>query len=546
MIKPRHQQGTGSAPLRIGRADRFFLLLRPFTVLAFALAAAFYIVFSWHWTLMLDSPVMHYVVFLMHHGLRPYLDISDNNMPGAYLTEALAMRIFGPGDLGWRLYEYFLLTTMTACMVLLARPRDWVAGIFGAGMFLALHSAEGPQYAGERELVVTVLLLLCYVALFAAVRRRSPSLLGLVGLAGGLAAAIKPTYLLFTLALFLLMALVLRRRSVSPWPYLLWGIGGLTAIGVLCLGFLLRYHVVSGFFFILTRVLPTYAGLLPPSWGTMLRAALPRSLLTLSLAAIPLAISNWMRWGRPSWERAALAVGAVLALLSFLAQRKGFVHHRYSFVALLLLVVGIELFTALRSTGWPRLLAAVLLLYALAGFVPRMLRTGRHVPPETQFYASLSNDVQALGGAAELQDKVECFDLVYGCLNVLYHDRIVENTGFTGDLLFFSPTESVARRYYRDRFWQLARKDPAAVLVVSDEALGGSNSFEKLQQWPDFDRYLQQNYQQVVERRFPQERYGVHLEGRLPAAEQDGYRIYIRDGSPLLLKSDLLAGANPQ
>ena len=39
---------------------------------------------------------MHYVVFLLKHGLKPYREISDNNMPGAYFTEAVAMRIFLP------------------------------------------------------------------------------------------------------------------------------------------------------------------------------------------------------------------------------------------------------------------------------------------------------------------------------------------------------------------------------------------------------------------------------------------------------------------
>ncbi len=509
-------------------------LARILTVAVFGAAAAYYILFSFHWKLMLDSAVMHYVVYLMQHGMRPYLEISDNNMPGAYFTEALAMRVFGPGDLAWRFYEYALLATMTISMILLARRSEWAAGVFGAGMFIALHSAEGPQYAGERELAVAALLLLSYLWLFAAVRRLSPLLLLPVGIAGGLAAAIKPTYLLFTLVLLLLMSWELRRRSVSPWPYLLWGLGGMLTVGLLCLGFLLRYHVLGGFLFILLKVLPTYAGFAAPSWGTMFRAALPRSVLLMALLTIPLVFANRRREGPPSWERRALVAGMLLALGSFLAQHKGFFHHRYAFVSLLFLLMGLEIFTALRATGWPRLLAAAVLLYALAGFAPRMVRAGSQVPGETQFARSLGSDLRTLRGAGNLDDKVQCFDLVYGCLNALYHEHIVENTGFTGDLLFFSPQESAARAYYRARFWSLAQRDPASVLVVSNQSPLEANSYSRIRYWPEFESYLASRYVLVAERTFPHERFMLYSATPRTPGEADSYRLYLYKGSPLL------------
>lgn len=483
---------------------------------------------------MLDSSVMHYAVFLMHHGMRPYLDISDNNLPGAYFTEAVAMRVFGPGDLAWRVYEYALLSTMAAAMIQLARPVDWVAGTFGAGMFLALHSAEGPQYAGERELVITVLVLVAYVLLFAAVRKGASPLLFLVGLTGGLAAAIKPTYLLFTLVLLLLMSRELRRRSMGPWPYLLWGFGGLLSVGLLCLGFLLRYHVMGGFLFILLKVLPTYAGFAAPSWGAMIRAALPRSVFVMAVLTLPLWIMNRRRIGGRGWEHRALVVGMVLALGSFLAQRKGFFHHRYAFVALLFLLIGMEIFTALRGPGWPRLLAGVVLFYAVAGFAPRMVHSGAQVPGETQFARSLQSDLQTLGGERVLDDKVQCFDLVYGCLGALYHAGIIENTGFTGDLLFFSPQPSAARAYYRARFWKLAAQDPVSVLMVSNQSPLEANTYSRLVYWPEFQAYLASHYVLAVERTFPHERFTLYSAALRAPGEADSYRLYIRKTSPLL------------
>ena len=59
---------------------------------------------------------MHYVNFLMSHGLQPYSQITDNNLPGAYLIESWAMHVFGGGDLAWRIYDFFLLGVLTLSM----------------------------------------------------------------------------------------------------------------------------------------------------------------------------------------------------------------------------------------------------------------------------------------------------------------------------------------------------------------------------------------------------------------------------------------------
>ena len=80
------------------------------------------IAFTWRWQLMVDSPIMHYVDFLMSRGLAPYRQIQDNNLPGAYLAEWVGMHVFGPDDLAWRLFEFAELAVGTAAMVFIARP----------------------------------------------------------------------------------------------------------------------------------------------------------------------------------------------------------------------------------------------------------------------------------------------------------------------------------------------------------------------------------------------------------------------------------------
>ncbi len=511
-------------------------ILRALTLLVFVAATAFYITFSIHWRMMIDTPVMHYVIFLIHHGLRPYVDITDNNMPGAYLTEAAAMRLFGPGDLAWRLYEFTLLGLMTACLAFLAKRVDWIAGLLAAGVFLALHASEGPQMAAERELVVTVLLLLACAALTYSLEQGIPAAMLVTGLAGALAASIKPTYIVFPLALLAIAAYVLRQSKNRLLPSLLWAALGMLLVALLCLAFLLHFHALSNFLFILTRVLPAYAGLTPPPWPAIVRVAIPRSLLVLAVLTLPLAFTNRKHRASRPYETLILALGAAFGLLSFFAQRKGFPHHRYTFLVFLLLLLAMELFTSLQRTGWPRLWAAALLLCVLLGFIPRTVHSAARIPAQSALYTALRTDLHTLG-PAQLQQNVFCFDLVYGCLNALYHEGIVENTGFTGDLLFFSPQPNFATTYYRNRFWDAMARNPPALLVVSNEDLMASNSFTRLQRWPQLDAWLRANYVEVVRRSFPHQKFGVYQAQTQAPSDGDAYILFLRNTSPLLAKT---------
>jgi len=118
---------------------------------------------------------------------------------------------------------------------------------------------------------------------------------------------------------------------------------------------------------------------------------------------------------------------------------------------------------------------------------------------------------------------VQCFDLVYGCLNALYHLQIVENTGFTGDLLFFNKKEDGAVKYYRDLYWVLEEKNPATVIVLSNEVLLQPNDFGRIDGYPRWAEYLAKNFTEVEERTFP--------------PNGNAYRIYVRNGTPLLTKA---------
>ncbi len=510
--------------------DRLADLLRIVFFVCLLSAVAYFVYFSWQWPILRDTSIMHYVNFLMDHGMQPYGEITDNNLPGAYLAERFGMVVFGTGDLAWRLYDFSLLVAITLAMVVIARPSDWRAGVFGGGMFALLHGSEGPDFPVEREEVVTALLVLGFAFLFAAIRSRRAWVMLFFGLCTGMAAAIKPTTAPFGVLLLLLAMFLFRREVDRVWPYLAYGFAGMAIAGAFVAAFLLRHQAVTPLLFILRKVLPSYVSMGNRPIGELLRMMMPRNLL------LPTAIGTVLALWRRQWtaERWLVLGGVLFGAASFVAQRKGTIYHRYPFLAFLLLLLGLEFMTALRGRGWPRALGAAGLVSTMALSIPHYVVQLRRSPPNSTlpFATSLSSDLRAMNTGNVLDGEVECLDLTYGCFSALYHLGLVENNGFTGDLLLFSPRPSPAVDFYRDWFSRITLAHPPTIFIVSNEWFPFDVSFRKLQTWPAFASYLAQNYQQVEARSFPS---GVPSPPSAdPTSPVPGYRIYVRKGSTLL------------
>lgn len=459
---------------------------------------------------------MHYVVFLMHHGFRPYAQITDNNMPGAYITEAAAMRLFGPGDLAWRIYEFVLLGLSFAALVLLSRQVDAVAGVFAGVLFVMMHATEGPQFAAERELVIAVLLLWAVLFYEWALQRERPVWAGASALCLSWAASIKPTCLLFLLLLSGLGMATLPRQRRAIKAYVPWWLAGAFLPGVICILFLHHYQAFSDFGFIVKTIIPAYAGTAPLSLPALLWGALPRAFRVLLLAVLPLSLARRLKDSKLLWQHLPLLAGALFGLASYLIQRKGFPHHRYTFLLFLVLIASLELFAALQSTGLLQWWAAAVILLMLVAFVPKSLQAAAAVPPQTDLYLSLQHDVQTLQMSASLNRNVFCLDLVYGCLNVLYHEGLIESAPFTGDLLLFTRNSGPASVYYRDVLSRELEQHPPELFVLTNENLLGTQGFSRLGNWPALEAYLGARYILVCERRFTHEKYGIHYPVVLP------------------------------
>jgi hypothetical protein len=476
-----------------------------------AVGAIVLVVFTYRWPLVWDAQVLHYIRFLMDSGFAPYREITDINMPGAYVLEGWAMHLFGYSDLAWRVFDFTLLGLLTAAMVVIALPYDWLAGLFAGVMFALVHTSNGPWNSVERDEVMTVLLVLGYAFLFEGLRRRRPWLLLAFGLSVGLAGTVKPTVAPLGVLLLAMAAWEIRKRGEPMTRYVACGVAGGAIAGGIVLSFLLRYHALHAFLEIASRLTSFYAGLDHATLRQLARWALPKVEWLMLPFALAVAFAN-REW--KSWERGTLLVGAGFGAFSYFVQAKGYEYHKYPFTAFAMLWMAIELTLAMRRTGWVRMAGVAGLAAATLSGVPLYLRFVHRLQPVSNFTLSLESDLAAMG-TDRLQHEVQCMDLVEGCYTALYHLKLVQSTGLMGDLLLFSPIESPVADRYRNEYWNQLTSKPPAVIVLTNEWFGHLPSFDKLSVWPSFTSYLEGNYQMVIARDFHDE-------------ADHAYRIYLR------------------
>lgn len=491
-------------------------------VLAYAAAIADYLWLSRGWPLVHDTTVIHYVSFLIDRGWAPYREIGDMNMPGAYLFEGWALHLFGSSDVGWRVYDFVLCAVSVGAMFSVSRRYDWLAGVVAGGTFVLVHASEGPMSAGQRDELMAVLLLAGYAFCFEAVRRKVSWLMFPCGLLCAMAASVKPTLLLLGPILFAVVWKELRKRRETQARYGLWMLAGYGVAGAVVLRFLLVHGAFDAFFRDVTTILPHYATVAAASWGTLLRLMLQTPMFIYLGCALAAALLD-RNWG--DWECQALLVGVGAGLFNFFAQRKGFGQHRYTTVAFALLWGTIQIFRSLERRGRGRVFAAAGLLFVVLVDIPRNLQWTHRQKRTDEFSATLEQDL-ARFGVQRLQRQVQCLDIVDGCLNALFHLKIEQSNGSTGDLLLFLPQPSPVVDEARAKFLAEIRVNPPEVIVLTNEAFAGARSFRKVDYWPEFAKFLQERYPQIlVQREFGDGSVASH-----PWLDTDvkAYRILMR------------------
>ena len=498
------------------RGQRVWRVFRLTAVCLLTVCVLLFVLNSWRWPLVNDSAQISYACLLVDHGMAPYKELFEMNMPGIYLVNWSVMHTLGEGSAAWRIFDFSLLGVAAMAMLAIAWPHDWFGGFFGAALFALFHGRDGPAEEGQRDLIMAVLLLCSYALVFYSLRanRRWPMLL--FGLCGAMAVAIKPVVLPIVLLVWLSAAWRMRAlgwstRAISPAM-------GLTAVGVMSiLGgvwiFLAAHGSVEAFMWVIRDVLPYYARLGRESLPALAVRSVSPSILVLMAIAGAVA---WARRGEWQWERMMLLGGVVLGFASFLMQGKGFPYHRYPMLAFALLWVGMEFAGGVRQLEWTRKLAIAGLAAGLI-LAPLYVAAASRRHWDEALNSSLQSDLNRLGGR-QLSGGVQCLTTAADCHTVLYRMGLVQASGLMYDYLVFGPTDQAVTGRIQSRVWGTFQDNPPQVFIVTRGLYPVmAPNYDKLKMWPALDRDLAENYEMYAERSFAP----TELGGR-------GYRIYVR------------------
>ena len=489
-------------------SSRFKILLS----LYFLVCVGFFAFRTAHWKQVNDAAQIHYLCFLMDHGMAPYRDLLEINMPGIYLVNWSVMHTLGGGSAAWRIFDFGLMGLAAWAMIAIARPYDWLAGVLGAALFILYHGRDGAGQEGQRDFIIAVLLLCAYAFLFDSFRSRRKWPMFAFGLCAGMAATIKPTPLPFVLLLLALAAIRGRVSGEQILKPLLYALSGLLVPFAIVGAFLVSKHAVGSFFYLLRVELPFYQTLGRLPFRTLLAFSATASVETMALIALAIAAMKRDWW---NWEGKLLVVGILFGIASYFGQGKGFPYHRYPMLAFLLLWASLQIITALRARGTLRVLAMAGVGFAVI-IAPIYVSKSVRKVWQPEFINTLTADLNRLGGR-ELSGHVQCISTPADCDTALYGMRLVQSTGLFYDYLIFGPTQQRAVRDARGRFWQEFEQNPPQVVVVGSGLFPSGRGYSKLDSWPLFQQQLATNYYLYKDRTFPPSESG-----------QNAYRIYIQ------------------
>lgn len=468
-------------------------------VVAISLAAStlLFAVSSIHWPLVGDASIIHYIAFLIQHGMAPYRQIHEMSLPGSFLIEIAAMHLFGPGAMAWRIFDFTLLAVAGLSFAVMTGRAGWFPAVFAGTMFALVHGRDGLAQGGQRDLTMAVLLVAGTAAVMVAIRHRSAVAMAAFGLLAGIALTIKPTAIPLSLAQ-LLMALYVMRSQRQPLtkPFVAAVLGVLT-FPVIALAFVMQQNALSDLWANLTGLVPYLASLGHKPIGYLLLHSISP---LLALVLIWLAVLALLR-PRLDWERAMLLAGVLFGLLSYVIQARGFPYYRYPLLAFLLPMMALDLTESITSISHTieRRIAASLAVIALAV-------SGLFLGPQSallvhqyrwwqaDFNTSLEQNLNRLGGQ-QLAGHIQCVDSISGCVTTLYQMRLLPATGILLDFpLFGDSSRPVVQQARADFRGQVFEHPPAVIVVTSPLFVDGPGDFQKLALWPELPEFLAQLY----------------------------------------------------
>jgi hypothetical protein len=481
-----------------------------------------------HWRLVNDAAQIDYACFLMDHGMSPYKDLVEMNMPGIYLVNWGVMHSLGPGPVAWRCFDFLILGLAGAAMIVISIPYGRLAGLYAAMLFALFHGRDGPAQLGQRDLIVTMLLLWTMAFVFEAVRKNKSSFFFLSWICSSAATTIKPTALPFAILLTIAAFVRLRQLDRPILPALAGSLAG-GAIPILFVYlFLMREGSLAAFAYVMREMLPFYARLGRESFGYLLSTSATPSLLTLFGLGLIITLLDRHGW---NWERLLIAGGILFGVFAYVGQGKGFPYHRYPLVAFIVLWAATHFSTGMRKSKFIRIVAYSGLLFGVI-LGPLYALRARHRTWDEAYNVALQADLTQIG-ASSLSGSVLCLSTAGDCDTTLYRMHLVQDTGLFYDYFIFGNGTSEVVTDSRARILPLLLKSPPKAIILGRGLFPQiSDAYEKLDTWPELQRYVETNYTLYRDREFAPAECG-----------QRGYRLYLRNRNHESVASLSQAGA---
>jgi hypothetical protein len=183
---------------------------------------------------------------------------------------------------------------------------------------------------GQRDLVMTVLLLASAAFFASALRRYRLTFIVLASVCAGIAFTIKPTAILFWIAMLAYVLYSGAKSTHTRTQALLGSVLSFLIAPAIAVCFLLRIHALSSFWQTATGLIPLHNQLLRLPTSYFLLHPLPSSLLPLLLLWLAvLAIRYKKNLDLFSTTEKLIAIAFLSGLASFYLQRKALPYHRY-------------------------------------------------------------------------------------------------------------------------------------------------------------------------------------------------------------------------
>jgi hypothetical protein len=443
---------------------------------------------AWRWPLIGDASLMRYTVFLLQHGRKPYSQIIDINLPGSYLLEATAMRIFGGGATGLRIYDGALSAVICVCSVILSKNgfRARAYALAGGLLLVLIHLRDGVVQAAQRDYAILAIVLIAYVLLLRGPLSMRPARELLASLVAGITITIKPTMLL--LILLPLSALFLQHVNPRNTVMKVFGIviAFLTPLAGMFI-WLHTWHAIPAFLRCMELARRSHSLLAHKSLGFLLvHSVQPVTVLF----AIGFALLAQQRF-RLDVDQKLLLLGATAGLGSFLIQGKGFSYQRYPFLGLLLIAIFSLLADEPEAQPLRRALATAGLVLSCFWWAPRFAYTISKYDHATPFQDSLGLE---LANLHVRPGDVQCLDTVGGCVNVLYDKHLLQSTGYLFDCYAYAGPAAERVTYRQSFLAALETAQPRYIVLTGASCLMAQSNSGRIAEWPALGEWLNQNY----------------------------------------------------